>query len=75
MNYFILWLLGFSSFWIGLKLFDDEVILIVAILVGSGFILAGLIVAPVPLQIPIEAIMLFALFHVCMQCIMRGNRS
>jgi hypothetical protein len=75
MNYFIFWAFGFGTLWVGLKLFDDEVILIVSIFVGVGFILAGLIVAPLPLQIPIEITSVIALFNVCMQCIQRGDRS
>ncbi|MEP0873727.1 hypothetical protein NDA01_28750 [Trichocoleus desertorum AS-A10] len=75
MNYLICWALGFSTLWVGLKLFDDEVILIVSIFVGIGFILAGLIAAPSPLQIPIEIASVIALFNVCMQCIQRGDRS
>jgi hypothetical protein len=75
MNYFIFWALGFGTLWVGLELFDDEVILIVSIFVGVGFILAGLIAAPPPLQIPIEIISILVLFNVCMQCIQRGSRS
>jgi hypothetical protein len=75
MNHFIFWMFGFGTFWVGLKLFDDEVILIVSIFVGSALILAGLIAAPTALQIPIEVTLVLALFNVCMQCIQRGNRS
>ncbi|MEP0873847.1 hypothetical protein NDA01_29500 [Trichocoleus desertorum AS-A10] len=75
MNHFIFWALEFSTLWVGLKLFDDEVILIVSIFVGLGFILAGLIAAPLSLQIPIEIASVLALFNVCMQCIQRGDRS
>ena len=75
MNHFIFWALGFGTLWVGLKLFDDEVILIVSIFVGVGFILAGLIAAPPPLQIPIEIASVLVLFNVCMQCIQRGDRS
>ena len=75
MNHFIFWVLGFGTLWVGLKLFDDEVILIVSIFVGIGFILAGLIAAPPPLQIPIEITSVLVLFNVCMQCIQRGDRS
>ncbi len=75
MNHFVFWILGFITLWAGLKLFDDEVILIVSILVGSALILAGLMIAPPALQIPIEVTLVIALFNVCMQCIQRGNRS
>lgn len=75
MNHFIFWILGFGTLWTGLKLFDDEVILIVSIMVGSALILAGLIAAPPVLQIPIEVTLVIALFNVCMQCIQRGSRS
>lgn len=68
-------ILGFSTFWIGLKLFDDEAILIVSALVGSAFVLAGLVSAPLPVQIAIEVPLVFVLFKVCMECIIRGNRS
>ncbi len=74
MKSFIFWILGFGTFWAGLKLFDDEVILIVSIFVGSAFILAGLIASPPVLQIPIEVVSVFVLFNVCMQCIQRGDR-
>ncbi|MBD1865178.1 MULTISPECIES: hypothetical protein [Trichocoleus] len=50
-------------------------ILIVFIFVGLGFILAGLIRALLPLQIPIEITSVVVLFNVCMQCIQRGDRS
>ncbi len=75
MNYLFFWMLGFGTLWAGLKLFDDEVVLIVCALVGSAFIVAGLIAAPLALQIPIEVAFVLALFNVCMQCIQRGNRS
>lgn len=75
MNQLIFWILGLGTLWVGLKLFDDEAILIVSIFVGSAFILAGLILAPPQLQIVIEVIFILALFNVCMQCIQRGDRS
>jgi uncharacterized membrane protein YbhN (UPF0104 family) len=74
-NYIVFWLLGFGTLWAGLKLFDDEVILIVTIIVGSGLVLAGLVSAPAGLQIAVEAVLVIALFHLCMECISRGNRS
>lgn len=74
-NYLIFWILGFGILWSGLKLFDDEVFLIVTLMVGSGLVLAGLVSAPAPLQIAVEAVLVIALFHVCMECISRGNRS
>jgi len=73
MNYFILWLLGFGSFWVGLKVFDDEVILIVSTMLGSILILAGLIASPPLFQLVIECTLVIALFNLCMQCIKRGN--
>lgn len=72
--HFLFWFLGFSVFWVGLKLFDDEIILIVSVVVGSGLILAGLASAPTGLQIPMEATAVIVLFNVCMQCIKRGDR-
>jgi hypothetical protein len=48
MVYVILWALGFAIFWAGLKLFDDEVILITSAMVGSALIIGGLAVAPSP---------------------------
>ena len=75
MNYFILFALGFGSLWAGLKLFDDEVLLIVALLVGSGFVLAGLLSSPMALQIGVEVILVISLFYVCMECIDRGNQA
>ncbi|MGD1940052.1 MAG: hypothetical protein ACFB0G_01950 [Leptolyngbyaceae cyanobacterium] len=75
MNYLIFWLLGFGTLWAGLKLFDDEALLIVTLIVGSVLVLAGLISAPVRLQIGVEVVLVVALFHVCMECIRRGERS
>lgn len=75
MNHFIFWLLGFGTLWAGLKLFDDEVILIVSVVIGSTFVFAGLLTAPFPLQVGIEVILLMAVFHLCMECIERGNRA
>lgn len=75
MTYLIFWILGFAILWAGLKLFDDEVILITSLLVGSGLVLAGLISAPTPLQIGIEVVLIVSVFHICMECIQRGNRA
>jgi hypothetical protein len=73
--HFLYWFLGFGLFWVGLKLFDDEIILIASAIVGSILILAGLTAAPTVLQIPVEAIAVITLFNVCMQCIKRGDRA
>lgn len=75
MNYLVFYLIGFGTLWAGLKLFDDEVLLIVAIFIGSGFVLAGLVSSPVALQIGIEAALIASLFHICMECIERGGRA
>ncbi|MEM7649907.1 MAG: hypothetical protein AAF283_12065 [Cyanobacteria bacterium P01_A01_bin.70] len=75
MNYLILWILGFGTLWAGLKLFDDEVLLIVTLIVGAVLVLAGLISAPVKLQIGVEVVLIVTLFHICMECIQRGERS
>lgn len=75
MKHLIFWMLGFSTFWIGLKLFNDEAILIVSALVGSAFILVGLLTSPLPVQIAIEVGLVFALFKMCMECIVRGDPS
>jgi hypothetical protein len=75
MNYVIFWLLGFGIFWAGLKFFDDEVILIVSLFTGAGLVLAGLLTAPAKLQIGIEVVLIVVLFHVCMECVRRGQRS
>ncbi|MEL6319638.1 MAG: hypothetical protein AAFQ57_03170 [Cyanobacteria bacterium J06626_14] len=75
MSHVILWILGFGTLWAGLRLFDDEVLLIVSVLVGSAFVLAGLLASPVNLQIAIELALVVAVFHVCMECIRRGDRS
>gem|GEM_PF-1152239 len=75
MAYLILWGLGFVSFWAGLALFDDEILLIACALVGSGLIIAGLVLAPPRLQIAIEIVLVLALFRVCMKCIERGSLS
>jgi hypothetical protein len=73
MVYVILWALGFALFWAGLKLFDDEVILITSAMVGSALIIGGLAVAPSPLQMAIEIVLIIVLFNVCMRCIERGS--
>ncbi|MEL6499834.1 MAG: hypothetical protein AAFQ23_00305 [Cyanobacteria bacterium J06623_1] len=75
MNYLIFWLLGFGTLWAGLKLFDDEVLLIVSLLVGSGFVLAGLFSSPGQLRIVIEVLLIASLFHICTECIERGNST
>lgn len=74
-TYLIFWILGFGTLWAGLKLFDDEIILIVTMLVGSGLVLAGLIAAPDGLQIVVEVALVIFLFRLCMECISRGDRS
>ncbi|NJM98024.1 MAG: hypothetical protein HC800_13510 [Phormidesmis sp. RL_2_1] len=73
MNYIIFWILGFGTLWAGLKLFDDEVLLIVTLFIGSGFVLAGLLSSPVILQIGIEVALIASVFHICMECIERGD--
>lgn len=73
MNYLIFLLLGFGSLWAGLKLFDDEVLLIVSLFMGSGLVLAGLLASPVQLQVGIEVVLIINLFYACMECINRGN--
>ncbi len=75
MNYLVFWVLGFGTLWGGLKLFDDEVLLIVTLFVGSGLVLAGLLSSPVTLQIGIEVALIASLFHICMECIGRGGRA
>lgn len=75
MTYIILWVLGFGSFWAGLNLFDDEVLLIVSALVGTVLVIAGLMSAPPLLQIVIEISLIIVLFNVCMKCIERGSTS
>ncbi|MEM6717601.1 MAG: hypothetical protein AAF827_04020 [Cyanobacteria bacterium P01_D01_bin.6] len=75
MTYLIFWILGFSILWAGLKLFDDEAVLIVSLMVGAAMVLAGLLSAPTPLQIGIEVILILAMFHICMECVQRGDRA
>ena len=74
-TYLIFWILGFGTLWAGLKLFDDEVFLIVTMLVGSGLVLVGLIAAPDGLQAVVEVALVIVLFRLCMECICRGDRS
>lgn len=73
MNYLIFWIFGFGTLWAGLTLFDDEVLLIVSMLVGSGLVLMGLLSSPLKLQIGIEVVFVASLFYVCMECVERGN--
>ena len=71
----ICWAVGFSILWAGLKFFDDEVIVIVSLLVGSAFVLGGVLSAPTPLQIGIEVVLIVTVFHICMECMGRGDRA
>lgn len=75
MHYLILWMLGFGTFWLGLSRFDDEILLIVALIVGAGLVLTGLLLAPPELQIAVEIVLIVTLFHLCMECIRRGDRA
>lgn len=75
MNYLFFLLSGFGTLWAGLNLFDDEVLLIVTLFVGSGLVLAGLISSPVFLQLGVEIALVASLFHVCMECIGRGGQT
>lgn len=75
MSHIVFWILGFGTLWAGIKLFDDEVLLIVSMVVGSALVLAGLIAAPLKLQIAIEVLLILAVFHLCMECIKRGDRA
>ncbi|MBE9101784.1 hypothetical protein [Vacuolonema iberomarrocanum] len=74
MNPIILWILGFGTLWAGLKLFDDEVLLIVSMFIGSAFVIAGLLTSPLKIQLGVEAILLVSVFSICMECIRRGDR-
>ncbi|MGB3293540.1 MAG: hypothetical protein WBB01_11190 [Phormidesmis sp.] len=75
MNYLVFYIFGFGTLWAGLRLFDDEVLLIVTLFTGSGLVLAGLLSSPVKLQVGIEVILMISLFHICMECIERGGRA
>ncbi|MEO1792176.1 MAG: hypothetical protein AAFR25_08130 [Cyanobacteria bacterium J06629_19] len=65
--------LGFGTLWAGLKLFDDEVLLIVSLFVGAGFALVGLLSSPVQLQVVLEIVLVVNVFYICMECIKRGD--
>ncbi|MEO0768796.1 MAG: hypothetical protein AAFY72_05085 [Cyanobacteria bacterium J06649_4] len=75
MNYLVFLLIGFSTLWAGLKLFDDEILLIVSLFVGSGFVLAGLIFSPGVVRVGIEIALVASVFHICMECVERGGRT
>ena len=75
MNYLIFWILGFGTLWAGLTLFDDEILLIVTLLVGSGLVLAGLFSSPGQLQVVVEVLLIASLFHICTECIERGGQA
>lgn len=75
MNYLVFWILGFGTLWVGLKLFDDEALLIVSLLVGSGLVLTGLLSSPMAVKIGVEVAFITSLFHVCMECIGKGDRA
>ena len=73
MNYLICLIFGFGILWAGLKLFDDEVLLIVTLFLGSGLVLTGLFMSPMVLKVGIEAALIASVFHICMECIARGD--
>ena len=73
MSYLIFLGLGYGTLWAGLKLFDDEVLLIVSLFVGAGFALAGLRSSPVQLQVVLEIVLVVNVFYICMECIKRGD--
>lgn len=75
MNYIIFWVLGFSTLWAGINLLDDEVLLITSLFVGSGLVIIGLFSAPEKLQFGIELALIASLFHICTECIERGDRT
>ena len=75
MVYLTFWILGFGTLWAGLKLFDDEVLLLVTLFVGSGLVLIGLFSSPAKLQFGIEVVLIISLFHICTECIKRGSRD
>lgn len=75
MNYLVFWFLGFGTLWAGLNLFDDEILLIVTLIVGSGLVLIGLFSSPVVLQVAMEVALVASVFHVCMECVERGDRT
>ena len=75
MNYLIFLTLGFGTLWAGLKLFDDEILLITMLVVGSGLTLMGLLSSPVKLQAVIELVLILNLFYICMECIKRGGQT
>lgn len=73
MNFIGLWLAGFALFWAGLRLFDDEALLITALIAGAALIIWGLALAPVGLQLTVEIGCVLAVFLTCMRCIERGQ--
>ncbi|MGD1898914.1 MAG: hypothetical protein ACFB16_18420 [Phormidesmis sp.] len=75
MTYLLFWIFGFGTLWAGLKLFDDEVLLIVTLLIGSVLVLAGLLSSPMAIKIGVEVALVASVFHVCMECIGRGDRA
>lgn len=73
MTYLIFLFFGFGTLWAGLKLFDDEILLIVSLFVGASLVLAGLLSSPGALKVGIEVVLILNLFYVCMECIKRGD--
>lgn len=67
------WLAGFAIFWAGLRLFDDEVLLITAVAVGAALVVWGLALAPLGLQLAVEIACVVVVFFTCMRCIERGQ--
>lgn len=72
MHYLFLWAIGFGAFWLARQL-RDEIFLLVTLLLGVGFVIWGLMSAPLPLQLLIEIGSILALFSVCLGC--NGNSS
>lgn len=73
MNYLMFWILGFGTLWAGLKLFDDEVLLIVSLFTGARLVLTGLFSSPIQLQVVIEVVLIIHMFYICMECVKRGQ--
>jgi len=57
----------FGAFWLARQL-RDEILLLVTLLCGVGFVVWGLVLAPLPLQLLVEGGSILALFSVCLGC-------
>lgn len=72
MTYLIFWAIALVIFGVGLRS-REEVIQIVAALVGTVAAVWGLAIAPMALQLLIEVSVILAVFSICVRCVGAGE--